>query len=255
MKFGLNLYSIRNLIQTETDFLETAKKLKEMGYDYLQFSGAPFDPQVIKRVSMQTGMPICLTHVPLDRILNDTKALMNDHEIFGCINIGLGSLPQQTVFNEQEFKQRVKELNDVAKLMQDNGFKFFYHHHHFEFFKHGDVTAFDYMIENAPYVNFTADTYWLQYGGVEIVPTLEKLNGRIGCVHLKDYKIKPKDDGGSEPAFAPVGDGVINFKRVIEKMKTLGVEYYLVEQDNAADMPNTLEQVEKSIKYLKRNFN
>ena len=186
MKFGLNLYSIRNLIQTETDFLETAKKLKEMGYDYLQFSGAPFDPQVIKRVSMQTGMQICLTHVPLYRILNDTKALMNDHEIFGCKNIGLGSLPQQTVFNEQEFKQRVKELNDVAKLMQDNGFKFFYHHHHFEFFKHDDVTAFDYMIENAPYVNFTADTYWLQYGGVEIVPTLEKLEASISSP--KAYK-------------------------------------------------------------------
>ena len=32
MKAGLNLHSIRNLIKTEEVFLETAQKLKEMGY-------------------------------------------------------------------------------------------------------------------------------------------------------------------------------------------------------------------------------
>ena len=35
MKAGLNLFSIRNLLQTEQDFLATAIKLKEMGYSYL----------------------------------------------------------------------------------------------------------------------------------------------------------------------------------------------------------------------------
>ena len=51
MKFGLNLFSIRNLIATEEEFLKTAKKLKEMGYSYMQFSGAPYDAEKIKRVS------------------------------------------------------------------------------------------------------------------------------------------------------------------------------------------------------------
>ena len=51
---------------------------------------------------------------------------------------------------------------------------------------------------------------------------------------------------------APVGDGVIDFSSLIEQMKTLGVEYYLVEQDNAADMPDPLSQVEKSIRHLKK---
>ena len=33
-EIGLNLYSVRNLIQTEEDFLKTAKILKEMGYSF-----------------------------------------------------------------------------------------------------------------------------------------------------------------------------------------------------------------------------
>ena len=41
MKFGLNLYSIRNLVGTPEGFRETAHKLKEMGYDTLQISGVP----------------------------------------------------------------------------------------------------------------------------------------------------------------------------------------------------------------------
>ena len=72
MNIGLNLYSIRNLIQTETDFLQTIKALKKMGYTYMQYSGAPYDPQMLKRVSLETEMPIVLTHVPMDRIIGDT---------------------------------------------------------------------------------------------------------------------------------------------------------------------------------------
>ena len=75
MKAGLNLFSIRNFLKTEEDFLATAIKLKEMGYSYMQFSGAPFDADQIARVSKESGMPVYLTHVPMDRIIGDTEKL------------------------------------------------------------------------------------------------------------------------------------------------------------------------------------
>ena len=92
----------------------------------------------------------------------------------------------------------------------------------------------------------------LQYGGAELTATLERLNGRIPCVHLKDYKLELDEKNNFVPTMAPVGDGVIDFVSLIEKMKTLGVECYIVEQDNAADMPDSLSQVERSIRYLKK---
>ena len=255
MQAGLNLFSVKNLLTTEEDFFNTVKALKDIGYSYLQFSGAEFIPERIKRVSETLDMPICLTHVPMERILDDTEKLMEEHALFGCKNIGLGMLPFATVANEKEFKEAVKKLNLAGEKMSKNGFKFFYHHHHSEFFKYGNQTAFDYMIENAPYINFTADTYWLQFGGADVKETLRKLKGRIECVHLKDYQIIYTEGGLPRPfapEFAPVGDGVLNFPEIIEVMKEAGVKYFLVEQDNASRLPDTLAQVQRSIEYLKK---
>lgn len=253
MKAGINLYSIKNLIKGEENFLATAKKLKEMGYEYMQYSGGPFDPEMIARVSKESGMPVVLTHVSMDRIINDTDKLMEEHALFGCKNIGLGALDKEIILDEKKLKETIAKLNDAGKRMAEKGFKFFYHNHHMEFYKHNGQTVFDYIIENAPYINFTVDTYWLQNGGVDVVDFLDKLNGRIECVHLKDYAIKPSEKW-FEPKYTYLGDGTMNFPKIVEKMKTLGVKYYLVEQDNASEFPNALELVENSIKYIKNNL-
>ena len=256
MQAGLNLYSIRNYLDTEAHFLEAAKALKEMGYSYIQYSGGAFDADRIARVSAQAGLPVVLTHVPMDRIVGDTQALMEEHAKFGCKNIGLGAMPPDAIADEVRCKQMIEQLNKAGEVMQQNGFSFFYHHHHFEFFKHGGQTVFDYIIENAPYINYTLDTYWLQYGGVDVGATIDRLKGRICCVHLKDYMITntPENPGGFTPVFAPVGDGNIDFVSLLPRMRAAGAQYFLVEQDNAATLPDTMEQVGRSIKYIKANL-
>lgn len=256
MQAGLNLYSIRNYLDTEERFLEAAMALKEMGYSYMQYSGGAFDADRIARVSARSGLPVILTHVPMDRIINDLQALMEEHEKFGCKNIGLGAMPPDAIADEVKCKSMIEQLNRAGETMQQNGFSFFYHHHHFEFFKHGEQTVFDYIIENAPHINFTLDTYWLQYGGVDIGNTIDRLKGRICCVHLKDYMITnaPDKPGAFTPVFAPVGDGNIDFASLIPRMQAAGAQYFLVEQDNAATLPNTMEQVERSIRYIKNHL-
>ena len=230
--------------------------LKEMGYSYIQYSGGAFDADRIARVSAQSGLPVVLTHVPMDRIVNDTQALMEEHAKFGCKNIGLGAMPPDAIADESRCKQMIEQLNKAGEVMQQNGFSFFYHHHHFEFFKHGGQTVFDYIIENAPYINYTLDTYWLQDGGVDVGATIDRLKGRICCVHLKDYMITntPENPGAFTPIFAPVGDGNIDFASLLPRMRAAGAQYFLVEQDNAATLPDTMEQVGRSIKYIKANL-
>lgn len=256
MKAGLNLYSIRNYLETEESFLDAAKQLKEMGYSYMQYSGAPFDPARIKRVSEASGLPVVLTHVPMDRILGDTEALAEEHLSIGCNYIGLGMMPIPVILDRDRCYETVEALNAAGERMEKLGCKLFYHHHHFEFYRHDGETVFDYILKNAPHVNFTLDTYWLQYGGVNVCETIDRLKGRIGCVHLKDYMIAVKEGEkpGLEPRFAPVGDGTIDMASAIAHAKAAGTEYFLVEQDNAAKLPDTLAQVERSIRYLNAHF-
>ena len=253
MKAGLNLFSIRNLLDSEENFLTTALKLKEMGYSYAQFSGMPFDADMIARVSAASELPIVLTHVPMDRILNDTDALMEEHARFGCRNIGLGMMPVATVVDKREVYKTIEALDRAGEKMQKNGFGFFYHHHHFEFYKHDGETVFDYILKNAPHINFTLDSYWLQFGGVNICETVDRLRGRVECVHMKDYMIALKENSEKvavEPRFAPVGDGSIDFAAFVEHARAAGAKYFLVEQDNASKLPDTLGQVERSIRYI-----
>ena len=261
MNAGLNLYSIHKLLKTEESFLDAATKLKAMGYSYLQYSGGPYEPDRIRRVSEATGLPIVVTHVPADRILNDTDKLMEEHASFGCYNIGLGSIPilelvdrETGIIDEANCKAVIKKLDDAGARMAAKGFRFFLHNHHYEFMRMSNgERIFDYIVANAPHINFTLDVYWLQYAGMDILATAEMLKGRIGCVHLKDYAVAKVPDGelyDIRPMFESVGYGNIDFKAVVPALKEAGAEYFLVEQDNAALLPDTLHKVERSIRYI-----
>jgi len=255
MMIGINLFSLRTLIKSENDFLATALRLKEMGYQCLQYSGGPYEPDRLRRVSRASGLPITVTHVPMDRILNDTDTLMKEHEGFGCRYIGLGTMDRAVIADGERVRRTVEELNRVAERMERNGFTFFYHNHHPECYKHGDKTVLDMFIDDAPSVHVILDTYWLQYGGVSIMETVERLKGRIECVHLKDYRIKLRTEEDKfiyEPTFAPVGDGNINFAAIIPAMMASGTKYFLVEQDNAVSFDDPFKEVERSIIHLKK---
>ncbi len=258
MNAGLNLYSLRKLITTEEDFLATAKKLKQMGYSYLQYSGAEFDPERIRRVSQETSLPVVLTHVPYDRIINDTEKLMEEHQVFGCHNIGLGMVPFSLCRETKQCLEAIEKMEKAAEKMEKAGFHFFYHNHHLEFFRIDGRTYFDRLIEEAPHLNFTLDTYWVQNGGGDILKMIDRLAGRIGCVHLKDYTvgipIQKPDEKKMVPVFAPVGSGSLDFPTIVEKMKAAGTQYFLVEQDNAVFYPDPLGQVEESIRYIREEL-
>jgi len=54
---------------------------------------------------------------------------------------------------------------------------------------------------------------------------------------------------GVQPHFAPLGQGNLNFPAIVQAMRKAGTEYFLVEQDDAADLSDTLSQVEISVRY------
>lgn len=251
MKIGINLFSLHKIIDTGDKLHYAVSKLKEIGYDYIQYSGAPFEAEKVKKLIDSTSMPVLLTHVPMDRIVDQTEKLIEEHLYIGCKNIGLGKI-NGDITNEKEIKANIEKLERAAQIIEANGCHFFYHHHHFEFYKLSDgKTLLEYMIENAPHINFTIDTYWLQYGGADIYDYLEKLNGRMGCVHLKDYKIFSRD-GKLSPGYAPVGDGTMNFAKLIPEMKKRGAQLFIVEQDDASSYDDPFEQLRRSYDYIKK---
>ncbi len=254
MNFGINLYSLRKQIAAPESFLATACSLANMGYRSLQFSGASFDKDLIRTVSDTCGLPVVLTHVPFERIENDTAALVAEHDFFGCHNIGLGMMRFYGL-SEKEILAQVAALEAAGKKLAGYGVKFFYHHHSHELCRlSGGETILDCILNNSEHINITLDTYWLQHGGVSILDYVDRCAGRIGCVHLKDYLPRYDSEGKLKPTFAPVGDGNINWQTVIPALQAARAEHLLVEQDDATAAPDPMGEVGNSIRYLCKYF-
>ena len=95
MKIGAQMYTIREFCQTPEDTVKSLEKLAEIGYRYVQYSGCgPMDPKELKAACDRVGIEIIITHSPYDRIIDDTDALIEDHNMMGCDYIGLGSMPK-----------------------------------------------------------------------------------------------------------------------------------------------------------------
>lgn len=260
MEIGLNLYSIRNHIQTENEFVDTCKILKDYGYSFVQYSSLPIYTDWIQREIKEAGLPVVLTHVSADRILNDLDNVIKEHKSFNCKNIGIGGLFGECGSNFETFKKTIDELNIAAKKIKEAGMEFFYHNHMHEFqIASQGKTWFDYIVENAKNINFTLDTYWVYRGGADIYDVIDKIKGRVQCVHFKDHSVIVNTDVDAKSSHKAVecacGDGTLDFKKIYKALKKAGVKHVIVEQDNAAEKPDTFNEVKKSIEYLNKLFN
>jgi sugar phosphate isomerase/epimerase len=123
-------------------------------------------------------------------------------------------------------------LNDLGKKASKAGLKLLYHNHDFEFIKdkNGRVTI-DYLLENTDpdFVNFQMDLFWVTRAGADPLAYFEKYPGRFKIWHVKDMDTEGK--------FAPVGEGTIDFKRILAQKKLSGMKYYFAEQDNTFGTP------------------
>lgn len=226
MKIGAQFYTLREFCKTPEALAESLKKVADIGYKTVQISGTcPFDPAWLKARLDENGLECVITHTPADKILSDPAAVVADHAVFGCKYVGLGmyKFDDEAGLTPETFLQTYA---GVARTIREHGGYFMYHNHAHEFRKVDGKLILEHLIEGIPAedMGITLDTYWVQVGGGDPAQWLEKLAGRIPCIHLKDYAYGQ--------TMAVVGEGNLNFDRIFEKAEAGGTQYMLVEQDH-----------------------
>ncbi len=93
-------------------------------------------------------------------------------------------------------------------------------------------------------MHFIPDTFWIKVGGDDPVEFLDKVNGRVQTLHLKDYK---KTLG--VPIFRAVGKGILDFNNIIKKAEEIGVQNSVVELDLS---PNPYKSLQFSLDYINK---
>ncbi|MGF7046584.1 sugar phosphate isomerase/epimerase [Paenibacillus sp. DS2015] len=241
------MYTLRDFTKTAEDLRSSFQKLAAIGYQAVQISGiGPIDPQLVKTYAEESGLTLCATHVPWDRLVNDLDALAQQHKLWDCKYIGLGGLPQEYRTSLEGYRTFAKLVSGIArKLKEEYGLQFIYHNHDFEFERFDDLTGMDVLLnETDPeFVGFELDLYWVQSGGGNPVEWIRKVNGRMQVVHLKDMAIVSR-----KQVFAEIGEGNMNYNEIIDVCRETGVEWYVVEQDVCRRDP--FDSLEISLNYL-----
>ena len=261
MKLGAQLYSVRDNVQNAADFRTTLLRLKEMGYENVQASGiGPIAAEDLRDISLETGMPIVCTHIALDRIVNDTEAVIREHKIFNCPVIGLGAMPKENRTTKEGLDAFLAQMEAPVQKILDAGLQFSYHNHQFEFtVPQGDNRMmFDTMLERCPDWLFLLDTCWVEYAGQSAVEYIEKIGGkRLINVHYKDVApIDPADPqeilGQKVSRFIRTpGQGRLDFATITKACEKAGVVNVLVEQDNAPKCPDPFAEMEFAFRHLR----
>lgn len=244
MEIGAQFYTIRDYCKTKEDFSESLKKIADIGYKNVQISGTcEYEPEWLAAELKKNGLKCVLTHIPPSKLIENPQKVAEDHSVFRCDNVGLGWYGFDQEKEDQTFENFIKVYTPVINTLAENGKYFMYHNHAHEFKKYEGRLILELLAERMPAdkFGFTLDTYWVQVGGGDPAYWVERLSGRVPCIHLKDYAHGAK--------MAVIGEGNINFDRVFEKAKTSGTKYMLVEQDDCYG-ENPFDCLKRSYDYL-----
>ena len=244
MKIGAQFYTLRDFCKTPEALAESLQKVADIGYQTVQISGTcPYEPAWLKAQLDKTGQECVITHTPADRIAETPAVVAAEHAAFGCSYVGLGYY-SFSAENGHSLDHFCSTYGPAAKVLRENGAYFMYHNHAHEFQKVDGQLILEQLCQRIPAedMGITLDTYWVQVGGGDPAQWLERLSGRIPCIHLKDYAYGQK--------MAVVGEGNLNFDRIFEKAEAGGTRYMLVEQDDC-NGEDPFDCLRRSYQYLR----
>jgi len=229
INISAQLYTLRNYTKTPEDFLNTLYKVKEIGYKSFQLSGAgPMEPEYVKECLDKTELIMSATHTSPQRLNEDLDNVIREHKLWGCEFVGIGMMPEEYRDDYEGIVRFAKEYSEIGRKLKNEGLTLIYHNHDFEYQKYEDKLIMDILMDESDsrYLDFEIDTYWVQSGGADPVDWIYKLDGRMRYIHFKDMAMD-----GREQIYAPVGEGNLNWARIITACEETAVEWCAIEQD------------------------
>lgn len=247
--FGLQLWTIKDAMYKNPQ--DTLKQVAAMGYKQIEsFEGDMgifwgMKNTEFKKLMDDLGMQIISSHCNIDKDF-DQKA--NE-----AAEIGMKYLidpwygPQKNI---DLFKKEADKFNERGATCKRAGLRFGYHNHDYPFVPIDDKLPMDVMIQytNPDLVDFEMDIYWVVTAGQDPEKWFAKYPNRFRLCHVKDRKknvsLADKD------ASCVVGQGEIDYPKILKAAKKKGLEYYIVEQEHF-DGITTLEAAKADADYMK----
>ena len=242
MKIGLQMYTLRNVMNTVAEMEQAVARVKEIGYDCVQLAGSLEQMEQVGLAAKKVGLEVVSFMASLDVYMQDEEETFRVARLLGATDLGISSAHTTL----EETKVLIERANAFAKRAKAAGFTLSYHNHSNELMHmDGRKTGLEILLENFwEEICFTPDTYWIQHGGADVRQWIAKLGSRTKILHLKDMKRLPD----KSVTFAEIGEGNLWWESILPLAASMGIEYYVVEQDSCDKDP--FEYLSKKMKAL-----
>ena len=208
---------------------EFSKLVSDLGMSWKSHHvlGAPFKmPANAKPITDANGNPIKFP--PMRNLKDNMQELVDEIAEAGIPYLVCANTPTKSL---DEIKSSIEVLNKTEEACKKANIILAYHNHTEEFEKiEGQTqTAYDmFLSQLSPDIKMELDLCWATKAGVDAVELFKKNPGRFHLWHVKDLN---KEKTGP----APVGEGIIDFKRIFANADVAGMKHFFVEHDMPPD--------------------
>ncbi len=260
MPLGIQLWSVRDDMAKNP--ATTLKAISKLGFNYVEgfgYSGGKWFGLTAKEMKKNlagSGLTMPSSHINITSKVYDKakNALTDDFKtaVADALIVGQKYLINPWLIDEDRTPEGIKNLceamNKAGEYCKGNGIKFGYHNHWFEFEKEVDgATLYEYILKNtdAALVTQEMDMCWATYAKQNPVDWFKKYPGRFELAHMKDVS-----NIGGDKVSSIVGEGLVDFKAILDNQKLAGLKMLIVELENYRTTP--LQDVGVSLKNLKK---
>ncbi len=240
MKFAVQLYSVRDHITDGKDMLDVLGKVKEIGFDGVEFAGYfGLSAEELRARCDELGLEVVGSHLGLDDFKPENlEKTLEYGKTLGAKYLGVGGAPHSTY---EEAKTTGEILGAAGVKAREMGMDTYYHNHteEFEDLKDGR-TAMDIISDGC---KLELDTYWSFCAGIDNTEYLKAHKDKIVLVHIKD---------GIDHKPMALGEGENDLEKVVDGVNAIGLEWVILENDDP--VPTGLEDITRSYTWLKNNF-
>jgi len=246
--FGLQLYTLRD--DLPKDPKGVLKQVSTFGYKQIEgYEGKDgmfwgMSNTDFKKYMDDLGMVFISSHCDINKNFEKKAA--------DAAAIGMKYLicpykgPQKKL---DDFKKFADEFNQKGEICKKNGIRFAYHNHDYTFKELEGQMPQDVLMNGTDpaLVDYELDMYWVVAAGQDVETWLKKYSNRFRLCHVKD-----RTKGATEAADScTLGEGSIDFPKLLKTASQNGMEYYIVEQEKY-EGTTPLKAAEADAEYMKK---
>lgn len=246
MIVALQMYTVRN--EVDADYPGTLKAVAAMGYPAVQAGPSKqYNARQVKKMMDDLGLKSAGVHVGIEMLEDQFDAAVEMVKDMGTEWAIVPWLPEDRRKTGDDWRRLAAKMNEFAAKLKTVGLRFGYHNHSFEFYTFDGQYGYDilYGAVDPELVHNEIDTYWVKHGNEDPVAYLKRFAGHIQIVHFKDM------GRGPDRPMVPVGEGILDWPKIIAACKKGGTEFVCVEQDTCTPL-TPLEAARVSIENCRK---